>query len=60
MVDLNIETEHEGESCETIGYIIDSDGPVRKSAEIDAICDGLTEYLKDGIIPIVAVFVPSR
>ncbi|MFC2069108.1 hypothetical protein ACFLTP_08920 [Chloroflexota bacterium] len=60
VVDLNIETEHEGENGETIDYSIDSDGPVRNNAEMDAICDGLKEHLKDGIIPIVAVFVPSR
>ena len=59
-VDLNMETEHEGERDETIDYVIDSDGPVRDNAEIDAICDELKEYLKEGIIPIVAIFVPSR
>ena len=32
VVDLDIETEHEGESCETIDYVIDSDGPVRNNA----------------------------
>ena len=60
LVDLKIETEHEGENGETIDYMIDSDCPVRNNAEIDAICDGLKEYLKEGIIPIVAIFVPSR
>ncbi len=60
VVDLDTETEHEEGSGETIDYVIDSDGPVRSSAEIDAICDELREYLKEGTIPIVAVFVPSR
>ena len=59
-VDLNMDTEHEGKSDETIDYVIDSDGPVRNNAEIDAIYDELKEYLKEGIIPIVAIFVPSR
>ncbi len=60
VVDLDIETEHEEGSGETIDYVIDSDGPVRNSAEIDAICDELREYLKGGTIPIVAIFVPNR
>ncbi len=60
LVDLDIETEHEEENGETIDYVIDSDGPVRNDAEIDAIYDELKEYLKEGIIPIVAIFVPSR
>ena len=60
VVDLDVETEHEGESSETIDYVVDSDGPVRNNAEIDAICDELKEYLKEGTIPIVAIFVPSK
>ncbi len=60
VVGLDIETEHEEGSGETIDYVIDSDGPVRIGAEIDAICDELREYLKEGTIPIVAIFVPSR
>ena len=60
VVDLDIETEHEEGSGETIDYVIDSDGPVRNNADIDAICDEMKEYLKDGTIPIVAIFVPSR
>ncbi len=59
-VDLDIETEHEEGSGETIDYVIDSDGPVRNNADIDAICDEMKEYLKEGIIPIVAIFVPIR
>ena len=60
VVDLDIETEHKEENGETIDYVIDSDGPVRNDAGIDAICDELKEYLKEGIIPIVAIFMPSR
>lgn len=60
VVGLNIETEHEEGSGETIDYVVDSDGLVRNNADIDAICDEMKEYLKEGIIPIVAIFVPSR
>ncbi len=60
VVDLDIETEHKEENGETIDYVVDSDGPVRNNAEIDAMCDELKEILKEGIIPIVAIFVPSR
>ncbi len=60
VVDLDAETEREEGSGETIDYVIDSDGPVRNDADIDAICDEMKEYLKEGIIPIVAIFVPSR
>ena len=60
VVDLYIETGHEGENGETIDYMIDSDCPVRNNAGIDTISDGLKEYLKEGIIPIVAIFIPSR
>ncbi len=60
VVDLDIETDHEEENSETIDYVVDSDGSVRHDADIDAICDELKEYLKEGIIPIVAIFVPSR
>jgi hypothetical protein len=60
VIDLDIETEHKEENGETIDYVVDSDGPVRNDAEIDAIYDELKEYLKEGIIPVVAIFVPSK
>ena len=60
VVDLDIESEGEGESTDAVEYVIDSDCPVRNDAEIDAICDNLKEYLHGGIIPVVAIFVPNR
>ena len=60
VVDLDIESEHEGESIETVDYVIDSDGLVHNDAEIDVIYDNLKEYLHGGMIPVVAIFVPNR
>jgi hypothetical protein len=46
-------------SQDTVDYVVSSEGPVRNSAQLNTIFSQLLQYRKEGIIPIVAIFVPK-
>ncbi len=63
IVDLDDSTENGGEkrniNQDTVDYVISSEGPVRNSAQLNTVFSQLLHYRKEGIIPIVAIFVPK-